>query len=317
MISVIVPVYKVEDYLSRCVDSVLAQTEKDFELILVDDGSPDRCGEICDAYAQKDKRIHVVHKSNGGLSDARNAGLKIAEGEYIAFVDSDDWVEKEYLEKLLSGIENADICECEMIRTDGTAVIPQKQSEIIRYSGSDALKNLITDQLFHQYVWNKLYCRNVIAGILFETGKTNEDEFWTYQAFGNAKTVIRISDVLYNYFQRPGSIMGNRYSIKRLDSLEAKKQRQAYLEQKYPDISFYGKKNLFYSYVYAGQMTVKYLTGNERAEAERIINECREEYRLNEKEIHNCSLYEKTWIRLMNRNFWFGCRLRNLFRKGF
>ncbi len=100
LISVIVPVYKVEDYLSRCVDSILSQTYRNIEVILVDDGSPDKCGEICDRYAQHDPRVRVIHKENGGLSDARNAGIEIAQGQYISFIDSDDWVHPEFLESL-------------------------------------------------------------------------------------------------------------------------------------------------------------------------------------------------------------------------
>lgn len=318
MISVIVPVYKVEKYLQRCVDSVLLQTEDNFELILVDDGSPDQCGKICDDYALKDGRVTVIHKENGGLSDARNAGLKIAKGQYIAFVDSDDWLELEYLEKLLKGIDGADICECEIIRTDGTAVIDrQADTERELYSGEEALGNLINDHLFHQYVWNKLYRSDVIQGILFETGKTNEDEFWTYQAFGNAGKVARIQDILYNYFQRPDSIMGTGYSLKRLDALEAKKQRQVYLEKNYPALAFAGKKNLFYSCVYSGQMTLKYLDGDEKTAAQRTVSACFAEHKLNKDEMRNCSLYERIWIRLLNKNFWAGCRLRNLLKKGF
>lgn len=318
MISVIVPVYKVEKYLQRCVDSILAQTEGNFELILVDDGSPDQCGKICDDYALKDGRVTVIHKENGGLSDARNAGLKIAKGDYTAFVDSDDWLEPEYLEILLQGIEGADICECGIFRTDGNDVIqkPENPRRAV-YSGQEALKNLINDHLFHQYVWNKLYRTEVIKGVMFEKGKTHEDEFWTYQVFGNSQRVAIIDDILYNYFQRPDSIMGTGYSLKRLDGLEAKEKRQNYLEERYPQLALAGKRNMLYSCAYAGQMTLKYLEGDEKAKAMGKIDSFRNKCRIGPGEAGEYSLYEKTWFFILSHSFWMGCRLRNLLKLGF
>ena len=120
LVSIIVPVYKVEDYLSRCVKSLIKQTYRNIEIILVDDGSPDRCPELCDFWVEQDDRIRVIHKKNGGLSDARNAGVSIAKGEYIIFVDSDDWVDDTFVESLYLGAYNthSDICECEIIKTD-------------------------------------------------------------------------------------------------------------------------------------------------------------------------------------------------------
>ena len=317
-ISVIVPIYNVEPYLHRCVDSILQQTYRDFELILVDDGSPDSCGVICDEYAAADARVKVIHKSNGGLSDARNAGLEIAQGEYVAFVDSDDWVAPDYLEQLMTAlIENAaDISECEILRTEGEETISSGESgKSATFETVAAMEQLIHDGVFHQYVWNKLYRRSVIADIIFPKGKTNEDEFWTYRVFGNAKKVTKISNVLYFYFQRPGSIMGEAYSLKRLDALEAKIQRQAYINAHFPELSLQARLNLFGSCIYAGQMTLRHLESAERKKAFERITQLVKENHLQKFEVPaERSLF---WLRLARVSFWGTCCLKNLLNRGF
>lgn len=317
-ISIIVPIYNVEPYLHRCVDSLLRQTYKDFELILVDDGSPDNCGRICDEHVTADSRVRVVHKPNGGLSDARNAGLAIAQGEYIAFVDSDDWVAKDYLERLLAALleTGADICECDVFRTSGEEPSAEHGNPAV-YETSEALKQLIHDGSFHQHVWNKLYRRDVIADILFPKGKTNEDEFWTYQVFGNAKKVVKIQDVLYFYFQRPGSIMGETYSLKRLDALEAKLQRQQYIDSKFPKLSQQARLNLFGSCIYAGQMSLIHLSGEQRSIAKAKINEIVRQCGISFKECAGVDGSNKVWFTLAKVSFWGTCRAKNLLKKGF
>lgn len=318
MISVIVPVYKVEAYLPRCVDSILRQTYQDFELILVDDGSPDRCGMLCDEYAEKDNRIKVIHKKNGGLSDARNAGLSIADGAYFAFVDSDDWVTPDYLEKLLSGLlsTDSDICECEKINTFASSELPFVEATQCTYETQDALELLIKDQVFHQYVWNKLYKRECLKEIKFEVGKTNEDEFWTYQVFGNARHVTKISDILYYYFQREDSIMGTGFSLKRLDALEAKLQRQIYLEQNFTQVAALGKVNLFESCIFFGQMTLLHLTGETRLQAKKRIDSVVRTNQLSKDELRVVCGSQKLWVRIAQIDFWMTCRVKNLLKKG-
>ena len=316
-ISVIVPIYNVESYLRRCVDSLLRQSYEDFELILVDDGSPDNCGAICDEYAAVDSRVRVVHKPNGGLSDARNAGLEIAQGEYIAFVDSDDWVAKDYLERLMTALieTGADICECDVFRTSGEEM-RSEQGTPDAYKTAEALEQLIHDGVFHQHVWNKLYRREVIADILFPKGKTNEDEFWTYRVFGNAKKVSKISDVLYFYFQRPGSIMGETYSLKRLDALEAKLQRQVYIDAKFPQMSLQAKLNLFGSSIYAGQMSLIHLSREQQAIAKKKINGILSECAISFKECISVIGSNKLWFTLAKISFWGTCKIKNLLKKG-
>lgn len=319
LISIIVPVYKVEAYLDKCIDSIVRQTYSNLQIILVDDGSPDNCGAMCDAWAEKDSRIQVIHKKNGGLSDARNAGMAAATGKYIAFVDSDDWVEPLYVQRLLEGMLSCggDICECEVLRTDGTVSIeahPEAKAEI--WQAVPALEQLIHDGVFHQYVWNKLYRRSVIGDIRFPVGKTNEDEFWTYQVFGRAKCVVKISDVLYNYLQRPGSIMSAGYSLRRLHALEAKAQRQVYLEVHFSQLAPAAKANLYFSCVYAAQMSLLHLAGEERKEAKRIIDHCRQGIRLDKEMVSTLNAKARLWLGLCVISFWGTCRFRNFLKRG-
>lgn len=319
MISIIVPIYKVEDYLRRCVDSFLAQTYRDFELILVDDGSPDSCGKICDEYAVQDARVKVIHKENGGLSDARNAGMNIAKGEYIAFVDSDDWVSPYYLEKLLDGLLciDADICECNVLSTAGEVIdVSVDTTHPQSFSSQDAMLQLIYDGVFHQHVWNKLYRREVIKDIFFPKGKINEDEFWTYQVFGNTSRVSKINDVLYYYFQRPGSIMRTGYNLKRLDGLEAKYQRQTYIQQRFPELASAAKVNLVESAVYCGQMSLLYLRKEEMNTAKTAIDRIIRAYPLKQEDYAWVIGKAKIWLKLAGFTFWGTCRLKNLLKRG-
>lgn len=319
-ISIIVPIYNVKPYLRRCIDSILNQSYHEFELILVDDGSPDNCGAICDEYVAKDNRICVIHKENGGLSDARNAGLQIAKGEYIAFIDSDDWITPDFLERLHSTLveTGADICECDVIKTEGeTEVRPVQEKSLDLYDTVDALEQLIHDGAFHQHVWNKLYRRETIGDIVFPKGKTNEDEFWTYQVFGNAKKVARISDVLYFYFQRTGSIMGESYSLKRLDALEAKLQRQMYVDEKFPQLHRQAKLNLFGSCIYAAQMSLLHLSGEQKTIAMEKISAIIHKCNVTFKECAGVGGSNKLWFSLAKLSFWNTCKLKNLLKRGF
>ena len=320
LITIVVPIYRVEPYLPRCIDSLLAQTYRNLELILVDDGSPDRCGIICEEYAAKDARVRVIHKENGGLSDARNAGMAVAKGEWIAFVDSDDWVTPDYLERMYRAIltADADICECGVcITADETVTIQDIQGDQEVFTPEEALKELILDRKLRQHVWNKLFRRSCIDGTLFAKGKINEDEFWTYQVFGRAKRVVRIGQQLYFYFQRPGSIMGTKYSLKRLDALEAKALRQQYVERNYPALADTARINLYISCIYAGQMTLRYLEDDEKREAYRRIDRFRNESRPSVKQLHAISGTQRLWCGLARADFWGAVRLKNLLGKGF
>ena len=264
LISVIVPIYGVEKYLNKCVESLVSQTHKDLEIILVDDGSKDNCPKMCDAWAEKDSRIKVVHKENGGLSDARNAGYPYAAGDYLSFIDSDDYIESTFFEKLLAKMEEsgADIVEC------GTRYVDEEGKELKVRPSQDgefdkitALKMLVKEKGLYQTVWNKLYKKEVIGGLLFEKGKYNEDEFWTYRVFDKAEKVVSIEEPLYNYLQRGSSIIGVGYNLRRLDGLDALYERMQYL-QKYEQLSDLVCQDFIMATLWHMQSVMRHLKGD-------------------------------------------------------
>ena len=235
-ISVIVPVYKVEQFLSRCVDSILAQTYPDFEVILVDDGSPDNCGKICDEYAKIDSRIHVIHQENGGLSAARNSGIDWAfensDSRWLAFVDSDDWVHPDFLKILYETAEQT-LCKvsaCDYFRTSGEDFPDQPFKVAMRVDSADYYCGT-----FHnggtQVAWNKLYHKSLFKTLRYPVGKLHEDEFTTYQAVYQAKQVGVSPMILYAYYQNPGGIMKSDWSPRRMHMLEAFEQQIAFARE--------------------------------------------------------------------------------------
>lgn len=213
LISIIIPVYKVEEYLDRCVESVLAQTYPNLEILLVDDGSPDRCGEMCDAWAKKDPRIRVIHKENGGLSDARNAGLDVATGEYIGFVDSDDWIDPDMYEKMLAAIKQYDAnlaicCFYKHWQLAGTSTRQDIGCDQI-YSKQKFLYELILDETVPNYAWNKLYHRSLFEGIRYPKGRVFEDILTIYKVSDRVTRAVHLSAPLYHYLRRGDSIVGS------------------------------------------------------------------------------------------------------------
>ena len=221
-ISVIVPIYNVEEFLPRCIDSLINQTYSNLEIILVDDGSPDKCGVICDGYKEKDSRIIVIHKENGGLSDARNVGLKISSGKYVSFVDSDDYVHPQYYEVLYRALisNNSDIvvCECEKVY-DIKNVNYEKKSEKIDFCSYEA-KEKIMNNFFNKncgitvIACNKLFKKELFSDIEFPKGKIHEDEATTYRVFYKSRKVTYINQPLYFYYQRQNSITGEKLTRK-------------------------------------------------------------------------------------------------------
>lgn len=318
LISVIIPVYKVENYLEKCIVSVVEQTYRTLEIILVDDGSPDRCGAICDEWEKKDKRIKVIHKSNSGLSDARNYGLDIAQGTYIVFVDSDDLIAPTMIEKMFVTAQKheADIVECKYFCF--TDILPEKEKREAEtstvYTSEEALSLLLDESVFKYTVWNKLYCRNIFETLRFEVGKLHEDVFFTYQAFGISKRIIKIEDCLYYYRQRSGSIMGSGFSIRNLDSMEARKRQYYYMKENYPELSGKAQSQLMGNCLYFGQKAVLCLAPEEREEALQIILDVYDET-YNPQPIHE-SKKQKFWYALAKWNFRFCCKIRNWLKIG-
>ena len=223
-ISVIVPVYKVEKYLNECIDSILAQTFTDFELILVDDGSPDNCPAMCDAAAERDERVRVIHQKNKGLSGARNAGLDMVRGNWIAFVDSDDVIDKTYLEKLYcAGKQSgAEIVACNLLfmQEDGSPCRYQEQplcTEIL--SQDEAIHRMRLTPLIQAAT--RLHRRDILEGVVFPVGKNYEDAFTTPEIFERATAVACVEEKLYYYRQQPTSILHGKVTLKNLEEVDA------------------------------------------------------------------------------------------------
>ena len=233
LVSIVVPIYKVEAYLNHCVETLRNQTYSNIEIILVDDGSPDDCGRICDELAKEDSRIVVVHKSNGGLSDARNAGIDISNGSYIMFVDSDDYVAYDMVERCLTKIkqDESDVVIFNYHGVDVNGKIYERKQpypEISHImSGTEAVEKIYqNDTWYFVMVWNKMYCSSLFADLRFPVGKLHEDEFMSYKVLYGSKKVSYLKDVLYYYtISRDGSIMGTKYSYRNLDKVEALLQR--------------------------------------------------------------------------------------------
>lgn len=224
LLSIIVPVYKVENYLPKCIDSILAQTFTDFELILVEDGSPDDCPALCDATAEKDARVRVIHQKNGGLSAARNAGLDAARGAWIGFVDSDDYIAPEMYEVLYQAVQStgADLALCDYAEVDeaGKPCPPMHVSlSGGELTGQELLKR--ASGLMVQLAWNKLYRRAIFTQLRYPEGKLNEDLFLIPEVCLQIQKAVVVPKALYYYVQRGGSIMSGNKTLRHFDAAEA------------------------------------------------------------------------------------------------
>lgn len=238
LISVIVAVYNIEEYLPRCVDSILAQTWSDLQIILVDDGSTDGSGRICDEYAERDGRILVIHKENGGLSDARNAGLEKASGKYTGFVDGDDWIEPDMYRAMYEACEKegAQIAACRYRQITKTGVIDASAGNSVSLSKTEALEvYLCGDDRYQIYnsVWSKLFLSSLIRDMRFPVGKNSEDIMFTTKAFCQMERLVYLDTAYYNYvLDREGSIMNEKAGERRLrDEIPFWREQIAYLRE--------------------------------------------------------------------------------------
>ena len=234
LVTIIVPVYNTEKYLSRCLDSLINQTLDSLEILLIDDGSTDGSGYICDEYAHNYKNVKVIHQDNLGQAEARNTGLKMATGEFIGFVDSDDWITPCMYEMLLNCMlkEEADVVECEYIQTNKNLedVGHEKEDKysMIVFFNDDILKQHLMGKYFKSVIWNKLYRRDVI-NCNFRKDKHLEDIFWLYPILSNCKKGIHINRKMYFYFQRENSLSNEPYSLKKLEAVECAYERALYI----------------------------------------------------------------------------------------
>lgn len=260
LISVIIPIYKVEPYLEHCIDSVLKQTYTDLEIILVNDGSPDNCPQICDEYAQKDARIKVIHKENGGLSDARNAGLDICTGDYIFFLDSDDWISKDCIQILE---ETAKANDYDIIvgnfrkvyqKSDIRDNIHHPQHRELK--PAQAIENLIgKNGLTFTTAWGKLYKRYIWKDIRFPKGKLYEDAYVSHLLYARSRTIAFVDAPLYFYLQRSDSILGQTKDP--LHAIEPKILLNQFLEKKFPAQQYVSLSMLCWNYLFAYSQTPK------------------------------------------------------------
>ncbi len=275
LLSVIVPVYKVEKYLDKCLESLTGQTYSNLEIILVEDGSPDQSGAICDQWAARDSRIRVLHKKNAGAGPARNDGLDLAQGELIGFVDSDDYLDVHMYEHLYSLMDaGTDIVECGFLSTTGdNALFDGGSREFRCYTAEEAMEHHIQNTIFRQLIWNKLYRREAVGGVRFPVGTTIDDEYFTYQVLANARKLIHSDRVCYAYRQQGDSIMHRLRAPRKDNAIQAKQQRLEYLKVHMPRLVEDAKEDLLMNCVYAMQDCVQYLSGEELKEARAFLHQ--------------------------------------------
>lgn len=266
MISVIVPVYNSDKYLSDCIDSILNQTYEDFELILVDDGSADNSGKICDIYAIKDARIKVFHKENGGVSYARNIGLKAATGDYIQFIDSDDYIKENFLQILHDSIikNNSQISVCKATTVSIKGFEINSKSKVTKdiCLGRDEAANFIFNEM-NNALWNKLISKDIIKDICFEENRTfGEDPYFLVQVLNNCSKVSFVPDELYYYRKNDESITSTKFSERKFDQVYFKDKMYEYMCQNFPDLIDLSNKWRFTSRLNICRMLC--LTGNDK-----------------------------------------------------
>lgn len=287
LVSVIVPVYNVEKYLNRCVDSVVEQSYENLEIILVDDGSTDGSGIICDYYNKKDARVVVIHKANGGLSDARNVGIDIAKGEYLCFVDSDDYIDKRFVQTLydnlkqygtsVSAVNLACFDENNRYRN-----VSDTQGEPEILSELDSIRFLFTNQKYCNYAWNKMYKTELFKGVRYPFGKKMEDLGTTYLLIEKAGKVVYNPKALYYYYQRSDSILHSPDSNFWKDKYDLTYKRYLEIKKTYPmlkeNYDFF-VNTVFECYQYLN----KQLRNNAKKEMKALWNKVKTEYKLKKR----------------------------------
>lgn len=237
-ITIIVPIYKVEKYLPMCIESICAQTHSNLEILLMDDGSPHSCGSICDEYAKKDERIKVFHLENGGQSRARNVGLDAATGDYIGFVDGDDWPQKEMYEKLLKLMlkEGAAIGECNFHGRKHPPGDQMEDGEIICLTGREAIERQLNSRVASRYpstsVWSKLFKKEIIQDLRLPEGRIHEEYEFLCEAFLRADKYVYLNECLYERTLRDDSTTAEKFSARSLDKIYVYRMRNKMLQQR-------------------------------------------------------------------------------------
>ena len=251
LISVIVPIWNVEKYLDKCIDSIVKQTYTNLEIILVDDESPDNCPKMCDEWAKKDNRIKVIHKKNGGLSDARNAGIDISTGDYITFIDSDDYVELNYVKFLYNNLiqNNADISMGKQYVRYPNKTLNTGSGNIYVVNPHDCFDMLLYSEDFDVSAWGKLYKKELFSDIRFPKGRIFEDAATTYKLIDKSKKVILNSQPIYNYIMRENSIINAEFKENKFDLITSTFEMTDYISNKYPDLKQACERRNMYAYL--------------------------------------------------------------------
>lgn len=299
-VSVIVPVYNVEKYLRKCVESIKNQTYQNLEIILVDDGSTDSSGNICDYLSQTDDRIVVIHKENAGLSDARNAGMDISTGDYIGFVDSDDYIDEDFYEILVANLEkyNADVscCRYSNVWEDGKKELVGNDGKVHIYEGLEALKEYIYGKTMDPFAWNKLYQAKLLGNsnysdnsFRFIKGILSEDNPFCVELFKHINKVVLVGKSKYNYLQaREGAITSSKISQKRIDAVHYWDKVRQDCHDNYPELEEYALRRQLLFYI--GLYNKIYSNRQHQAEARYIRSFVKE----HKKVIKKSTLCEKT-----------------------
>lgn len=321
-VSVVVPVFKVAEYLEICIESIVKQSYTNLEIILVDDGSPDACPIMCDEWAERDNRITVIHKHNGGQAEARNFGTQICCGEYVCFVDSDDYVSDDFIEVLLSiALKHySDIIVCDFTKCYESGEYEEYYDDLTEseFSAHEGMEALLKGTPFHLHVWDKLYKREVIKDIFFKVGRIHEDVSWIYKVFGESKRITKISRTMYFYLQRESSTTGQGYnSLRSLDFLDEKKDCQLYIERNYPDLALHAKLDFFGSCMYLMQCAIKFMSGKEKRLAIARIRKYKKKCHITFKDLSVVQGASKKYYYLAKLNIYLCCKLRADLNIGF
>lgn len=242
LISVIIPIYNTEKYLDSCIKSVVNQSYKNLDIILVNDGSTDKSKSICEKWMKNDSRIRLINQENMGAAIAKNTGLDSIKGDLFVIVDSDDILYEKNIELLYRYMkkENADIIEgshtIDIDEFNNIAIEYNNNKSIETFNTENALKELIISRKFHQTPWNKIYKTDLLKNIRFPKGRYIDDEYWTYKLFANAEKITWVNTIIYYYRQHESSIMGRNYSIRRLDAIEALYERYIFMKERFPNL---------------------------------------------------------------------------------
>ena len=317
LISIIVPVYNVEKWLERCIQSLVDQSYQSLEIILIDDGSTDASSIICDEWSKKDRRIIVVHQEHRGVSAARNLGIDLAHGQFISFVDSDDWVDSRFIEILhqLMVDYQCDLAECGSRETLGEANPVSYEGTAKVHTKCEAMESHLKDTYYTCVIWNKMYKREIITA-RFPEGKLHEDLFWVYQIIDQCTTLVHAAIPLYYHFHRSDSITGSTYTLSRIaDLLEGGFMRCQFVTKKYPELA----DMVRIKYYLQSQWFVQYIKLRKIDHWEACISEILARiHSLGIKWLYksSASLKEKLWIYLFYFCPTFTCSFRNALKIG-